>query len=78
MLLLPSLSLHHGLGGRSQLCMAFRTVVLTDVLFSREARWFCDNLKVNVLHLCDREGKRDLENWEQRERAVTLERGRLV
>lgn len=60
--------------------MAFRTAVLTDVLFSREAGWFYHNLKVNVLHSCDREGKRDLELGElgvERE-FVALERGRLV
>lgn len=28
--------------------------------------------KVNVLNSCDREGKRDLENWEQRETLLPL------
>lgn len=77
MFLLPIPSLHHGLGGRSQLCVAFRAMGLTDVLFSKDARRFCGNLKVNVLHSCDREGKRDSETWERREH-VALERGRLV
>lgn len=77
MFLLPILSLHHGLGGGSQLCVAFRAMGLTDVLFSKEARWFYGNLKVNVLHSCDREGKRDSETWERRE-LIALERGRLV
>lgn len=62
--LLRSLSLHGGLGGRSQLSVTHGTVDLIDVLFSKTARRFNGNLKVNVLRSCDREGKRDLQRMQ--------------
>lgn len=40
--------------------VAHRTVGRVDVLFSKTARQFNDNLKVNVLYSCDSEGRRNL------------------
>lgn len=41
--------------------MARRMVDLTDLLLSKSTWWFSGDFKVNVLHSCDREGKRDLQ-----------------
>lgn len=45
---------------------------LIGTLFSKMAGQFKDNLKVNVLHHCDREGKRDLQRRRRGDRLSPL------